>query len=77
MIYFTWEQTSKSVAVTERHQDALLHELHQEVMELRAKQGDMGALNDQLAYLKNKYNQTEAEKNRSDQECSQKLFEGL
>ena len=65
------------MAVTERHQDALLHELRQEVMELRAKQGDHTALTDQLAYLKTKYNSTEAEKNRSDQECSQKLYEGL
>jgi len=58
--------TSKSVAVTERHQDALLHELRNEVMEMRAKQGDMQALNDQFAYLKNKNSQVQSEKNRSD-----------
>ena len=59
-------QTTKSVAVTERHQDALLHELRQEVMELRAKQGDLGALRDQISYLQNKHKSVEQEKNRSD-----------
>ena len=61
----------------ERHSDALLHELRQEVMELRAKQGDTANLQDQLDYLRNKFNQTSSEKNRSDQECSAKLFEGM
>ena len=46
-------------------------------MELRAKQGDMSALQDQFSYLNNKYNSTQSEKNRSDQECSAKLFEGM
>ena len=49
-------QTQKSVAVTDRHQDALLHELRQEVMELRARQGDFNAIHDQINYLQNKYN---------------------
>ena len=39
------------MAVTERHQDALLHELRQEVSELRAKQGDVNAMQDQINYL--------------------------
>ena len=51
--------------------------MKQEVMELRAKQGDMAALQDQLSYLKSKYSTTQSEKNRSDQECSAKLFEGM
>ena len=38
--------TKPSSAAQERHQDALLHELRQEVMELRAKQGDLAALQD-------------------------------
>ena len=63
--------------VSERHQDAILHELRQEVMELRAKQGDPAALQDQISYLQNKVNNTTSEKNRSDQECSAKLFEGI
>ena len=63
--------------VSERHQDAILHELRQEVMELRAKQGDSAALQDQISYLQNKVNNTTSEKNRSDQECSAKLFEGI
>ena len=63
--------------VSERHQDAILHELRQEVMELRAKQGDSAALQDQISYLQNKVNNTTSEKNRSDQECSAKLFEGM
>ena len=46
-------------------------------MELRAKQGDINALQDQIAYLQGKYNTTQSEKNRSDQECSAKLFEGM
>jgi len=63
--------------VTDKHHDALLHELRQEVSELRAKQGDANALRDQIGYLQNKFNQTQSEKNRSDQECSSKLFEGM
>ena len=35
-------------------------------MELRAKQGDANALQDQITYLKQKVNQTQSEKNRSD-----------
>ena len=46
-------------------------------MELRAKQGDINALRDQVSYLNNKHNTIESEKNQSDQECSQKLFEGM
>jgi len=41
--------------MTDRHQDALLYELRQEVMEMRAKQGDINAIQDQIAYLSNKY----------------------
>ena len=55
-----------SSIANERHQDALLHELRQEVMELRAKQGDIAGLQDQLTYLTNKFNTTQGEKNRSD-----------
>lgn len=39
------------MAVSDKHQDVLLHELRQEVMELRAKQGDANALRDQISYL--------------------------
>ena len=56
----------KIAAQQERHQDALLHELRQEVMELRAKQGDIAGLQDQFNYLKDKLNTTQSEKNRSD-----------
>jgi len=35
-------------------------------MELRAKQGDLGALRDQISYLQNKQKSVEQEKNRSD-----------
>ena len=55
-----------AAAQQERHQDALLHELRQEVMELRAKQGDIAGLQDQFNYLKDKVNSTQSEKNRSD-----------
>ena len=61
----------------ERHQDALLMELRQEVAELRNKQGDFNQLKDQIGFLQDKYLQTSTEKNRSDNECSQKLFEGM
>lgn len=61
----------------ERHQDALLMELRQEVAELRNKQGDFNQLKDQIGFLQGKYLQTSTEKNRSDNECSQKLFEGM
>lgn len=46
-------------------------------MELRAKQGDTNAIQDQISYLQGKFNGIQSEKNRSDQECSAKLFEGM
>ncbi len=58
------------MAIVDRHQDAMIHELKQEVMELRAKQGDINALRDQVSYLSNKQNTIESEKNQSDNECS-------
>ena len=63
--------------MNDRHHDVLLQELRQEVAELRNRQGDFNQLKDQITYLQDKYHQTSSEKNRSDTECSQKLFEGM
>lgn len=46
-------------------------------MELRSRQASIPQVQDQISYLQDKYNKTAQEKNRSDQECSQKLIEGL
>jgi septal ring factor EnvC (AmiA/AmiB activator) len=56
---------------------ALVQELRAEVDELKSRQGNIRQLKEQIQYLQGKYNSVRDEKDRSDKECSQKLFEGM
>lgn len=51
-------------------------ELRQEIAGLRSRQGDINQLKRQYDFLERKYKETAGEKDRSDQGCSQKLYEG-
>ena len=51
----TDSMVSPASTVSERHLDALLNDLRQEVTELRNKQGDMAQVKDQITYLNSKY----------------------
>ena len=42
-------------SVGEKHQDALINELRNEVDELRGRQGNLDAIRDQINYLQAKY----------------------
>lgn len=67
-----------SAAQPERsHEDLLITELQHEVSQLRAQQGSVPHMSDQLNQLKLRYSQLATDKNKNDAACSQKLNEGL
>ena len=63
--------------VGERHLDQYTEELNAEIAELRGRVGDIGLLKRQFDEMSARYAQAHAQKSKSDNECSQKLFDGV